>query len=354
MIASVAGLSAVTRRIVERGGSNAREAELVAAQLVEANLRGHDSHGVGMIPRYVEDLVAGELKPNQHVSVARDVGTMLTLDGNAGYGQVVAYESMELAIARARETGMVATGLTNAHHVGRIGHWAEQCAAAGLVSIHFVNVLARPIVAPWGGRDARIGTNPFCVGIPRQGANPIVVDFATSRSAQGKVRVAYNKGEKLAPGTMLDDRGEPTTDPEWGVREPYGSLLPFGEHKGYALAFACEILGGALAGGSTLHGRDGRRRVHNGMFSIVISPDRAGVAENLQAEMDAFVRFVCASPVRSGVDRIRVPGDPETETRAARLASGISIDDITWQQIVAAGVKVGVQEDELERLVTTR
>lgn len=351
MIATAAALTALTRRIVEKGGSDAREAELVATNLVEANLRGHDSHGVGMVPRYVENLVAGALVPNQHVSVARDIGTFLAVDGNGGYGQVAGYEAMNLAIARARETGMVACGLTNAHHIGRIGHWAEQCAAAGLVSIHFVNVLSRPIVAPFGGRDPRIGTNPFCVGIPRDGADPIIVDFATSRSAQGKVRVAYNKGVPLPAGTMIDDKGEPTTDPKYGVVPPLGSLLPFGEHKGYALAIACEILGGALSGGFTLHTTEPQKKIHNGMFSIVIDPERTGTAANLQAEMTAFVDFLRQSPRQPGVDRIRVPGEPEIETRATRLADGISVDDTTWAQILEAGTKVGVAGSEIQALV---
>jgi uncharacterized oxidoreductase len=351
MIASASQLVRVVHRIVTQGGSDAREADLVAENLVEANLRGHDSHGVGMIPRYVESLVGGELRPNQRIGVVRDGGVFLTLDGNRGYGQAVGHEAMELAIARARETGLVAVGLTNAHHLGRIGHWAEQCTSAGMVSLHFVNVLSRPIVAPWGGRDARIGTNPITIGIPRPGAPPIIVDMATSKSAQGKIRVAFNKGDKLPDGTLLDAEGEPTNDPVWGVREPYGALLPFAEHKGYALAVACELLGGALAGGETVHGRDGRRRVHNGMFTLVIDPVRAGTAENLARETAAFVEFVSASPRRDGVDRIRVPGDPERETRAKREVAGITVDDTTWAQIVAAGGTVGVGADELEELV---
>jgi uncharacterized oxidoreductase len=142
------------------------------------------------------------------------------------------------------------------------------------VSIHFVNVLSRPIVAPFGGRDARIGTNPFCVGIPRLGRDPIVLDFATSKIAQGKTRVAYNKGIAVEPGTLIDDRGEPTTNPRYTVVEPIGALLPFGEHKGAGLALICELLGGALAGGETARAvSDGRRRVLNSMFSILVDPD---------------------------------------------------------------------------------
>src|SRR3984885_1337730 len=170
------------RGLVKGGGSPAPKADLVAVNLIEANLKGHDSHGVGMVPRYIEAMKEGGLKVNAHVSVVMDGGVMLTLDGNAGYGQVMGYEAMELGAERAKQNGVCVVGLSNAHHIGRIGHWAEQCIGHGLVSIHFVNVLARPIVAPFGGRDARHGTNPFCVGIPRPGKDPTVVGCATSNS----------------------------------------------------------------------------------------------------------------------------------------------------------------------------
>ena len=215
-------LTSVVHSIVKAGGSCDREAALVAVNLVEANLKGHDSHGVGMVPRYIEAMKEGGLKINQHVGVVMDGGVMLTLDGHVGYGQVMGYEAMELGAERAKSNGVCVVGLSNSHHIGRIGHWAEQCIAHGLVSIHFVNVLARPIVAPFGGRDARHGTNPFCVGIPRPGKDPIVLDFATSKIAQGKTRVAYNKGEQLAPNIILDDRGNPSTDPRYTVIEPFG------------------------------------------------------------------------------------------------------------------------------------
>src|SRR4051794_22954969 len=182
-------LKAVVRAIVTGAGSSAREAELVADHLVEANLTGHDSHGVGMLPRYVEVLRAGDLSLNQHVSVVTDAGPLLALDGHAGFGQVMGFEAMEHGIERAARHGVAVVGLANSHHIGRIGHWAEQCIRAGYVSIHFVNVISEPVVAPFGGRDARFVTNPFCVGVPRPGEEPILLDFATSRIAMGKVRV---------------------------------------------------------------------------------------------------------------------------------------------------------------------
>jgi uncharacterized oxidoreductase len=258
---------------------------------------------------------------------------------------------MELGAARAKELGVCIVGLAHSHHLGRIGQWAEQCVDHGLVSIHFVNVLSRPVVAPFGGRDARLGTNPFCVGIPRQGGEPILLDFATSKIAQGKTRVAYNKGVAIEPGTLIDDHGEPTTNPRYTVVEPLGALLPFGEHKGAGLALICELLGGALAGGAT--GRavsDGRRRVLNSMFSVLVDPGRLGTAANLAAEMEGFVAYATASPPQPGLERVRTPGEPERETKARRLVDGIPVDSVTWGEIVGAGAKVGLAAERVEAL----
>lgn len=343
-------LKAVVRAIVARTGSDAREAALVADHLVDANLTGHDSHGVGMLPRYVEVFRAGDLQPNQHVSVVNDTGPMLTLDGNAGYGQVMAHESMELGIARAAQFGVAVVGLSNSHHIGRIGHWAEQCIAAGYVSMHYVNVMTSPLVAPFGGRDARIGTNPFCVGVPLPGREPLLLDFATSRIALGKVRVAHNKGEQVRPGTLLDHHGDPTTDPATMFASPRGALLPLGEYKGYGLAVMCEILGGALAGGMTLHAQPTTRAIINNMLSIIIDPQRLGTADNLAAQTEAFVAWIKASPVTQDTDRIRTPGEPEQESRRRRTAHGIPIDATTWEQIVDAATQVGMERAEVERL----
>jgi uncharacterized oxidoreductase len=342
-------LRAVVRTIVRHGGSGEREATLVAEQLVEANLTGHDSHGVGMLPRYVESLAEGGLRVDQKLSVVTDAGPLLMLDGHAGYGQVMAFDAMRLGIERAAEHGVAVVGLANSHHIGRIGHWAEQCVAAGYVSIHFVNVISRPVVAPFGGRDARFVTNPFCVGIPMPDGEPVLLDFATSRVAMGKVRVAFNKGERVKPDTLLDADGEPTDDPAALFAEPGGALLPFGEHKGYGMAVVCEILGGALAGGMTLHERPASRAIINNMLTFIVDPERLGTSERLAHEAMAFAEWVRASPPMAGVDRVRLAGDPEREWRRARAAS-IPIDATTWAQILAAGASVGVDPASTERL----
>jgi uncharacterized oxidoreductase len=356
VVVDAQALTAAIAAIVRSAGSEAREAELVAGNLVEANLKGHDSHGVGMIPRYVDSIKEGGLTVNAHASITGDAGALITVDGNRGYGQVAAREAIEFGIARARQFGTCIVGLANAHHIGRIGAWAEQAAAQGLVSVHFVNVMARSIVAPWGGRDARHGTNPFCVGIPRENGAPVILDFATSRIAQGKTRVAYNRGESLKPGVLIDDKGEPTTDPRYAVVEPVGAILPFGEHKGSGLAFVCEILGGALAGGLTWHPEDGqrdgggRRQIINGMLSILIDPARLGTAANLYSELEAFTAWFKASPTNADLEQVQIAGEPERVTMRQRLATGIPIDANSWEEILAAAEKTGLKRTELVQI----
>ena len=335
-------LRAAVHELMLGFGSAPREIELVADNLIQANLTGHDSHGIGMLPRYANAFLEGGLSANTHVLTKLDSGTLLALDGQAGFGQVIGQEAMELGIARAKAHGSCIVALANAHHLGRIGAWAEMAVAQGLVSMHFVNVISRPMVAPWGGTDGRFGTNPFAVGIPVAGREPIVLDLATSVIAQGKTRVAHNKGERLAPGQLLDDHGEPTTDPKYGVVEPLGALRTFGEHKGFGLALVCELLGGALAGGLAVHGAaDGKQRVLNGMLTILFDPRRLGDVAVYSPEMQAFLDWVVASPPQAGVDRVRVAGEPERESRARRLAQGIPVDATTWSELLAAAAKLG-------------
>lgn len=332
--------------VLRAAGSSAEEARAVADNLVVANLSGHDSHGVGMIPRYVDAVLEGGLKPNTPVKKLLDAGSLLTFDGQRGYGQVVGAQAMQQAIARAREAGSCVFTLAQAHHLGRIGHFAEMAVAEGLVSIHFVNVLSRPVVAPWGGGDGRFGTNPFCVGVPLPGREPFVLDFATSRVAQGKMRVAHNEGKRVEPGLLIDEKGQPTTDPGVVVvPQPgglFGALMTFGEHKGYGMAVACELLGGALTGSGTWHREaDTKRSVYNGMFAIVVDPRKLGTQAAFDAEALAFVDWLKRSPSATG--GVKVAGDPERQARAKRAADGIALDDTTWAEIVAAGAKVGAR-----------
>ena len=233
-----------------------------------------------------------------------------------------------MELGKAHGSCMVA--LANSHHPCRIGASTKMALAEGLVAMHFVNVISRPIVAPWGGRDARFGTHPFAVGIPVAGRAPVILDFATSVVAQGKTRVAHNKGERLVPGQLLDDHGEPTTDPKFGVVLPIGALCTFGEHKSFGLALVCELPGGALAGGLAVHDRgDGKQRVLNGMLTILFDPNRLADSAVCSSEMQAFLDWVVASKPQAGTDRVRVADEPEREVRAQRLAHGIPVDTTT-------------------------
>ena len=403
-------LRAQTAIILIASGSSVAEAQSVADNLVLANLSGHDSHGVGMLPRYVDAVLEGGLQPNAAVKVNLDIGTMLTLDGQRGYGQCLGVEAIGMGIARARQYGSCILTLANAHHLGRIGHFAEIAVAQGLVAIHFVNVLSRPVVAPWGGGDGRYGTNPCCIGVPLKGREPFVLDFATSRVAQGKMRVAHNEGRQVEPGYLIDEQGRPTTDPGVVVVPQkqaegaasgaglFGALMPFGEHKGYGMAVACELLGGALTGSGTWHrpadaaragppqaggapsggseaakaasvgasgpragppqaggapsggseaakaasvGASGPRAVVNGMLTILIDPQKLGTQDSFENEALAFVDWLKQSPAAPGFDRVRIAGEPEREARVQREREGIVIDDQTWAEIVAAAAKVG-------------
>ncbi|MDO8456142.1 MAG: malate/lactate/ureidoglycolate dehydrogenase [Burkholderiaceae bacterium] len=341
-------LQAQCAAIFIASGSSAEEAEKVAANLVMANLSGHDSHGVGMLPRYVDAVLEGGLKPNASVQTVLDIGSMLTLNGQRGYGQVIGEQAMALGMARAKAHGSCIMALAQAHHLGRIGHFAEMAVAQGLVSLHFVNVMSRPVVAPWGGADGRYGTNPCCIGIPLKDRPPFVLDFATSRVAQGKMRVAYNQGREVQPGLLMDEHGHPTTNPGVVVVPQanglFGALMPFGEHKGYGLAVACELLGGALTGGGTWHQASVQgRAVINSMLTILIDPAKLGTQTALETEALAFVDWLRQSPPAEGFEGVQIAGEPERKARLQRERDGIEIDIHTWQEIVEAAGKVGVK-----------
>ena len=327
-------------RVFAALGCNAREAHLIAANLVQANLYGHDSHGIGLLPQYVENARQGHAVPNREPAVVVDVGSMMTLDGGKGFGQAVGVAAMDVVIERARAHGCTVVGLSNTHHLGRIGRWGEQCAAAGLVSVHFVNVRSRPIVAPWGGSDARVSTNPFCVAVPHA-PHPVVLDYATSAVALGKTRVAMEKGEPMDDGLLLDREGRPTNDPRvmWGER--IGAIVSFAQHKGWALSAICEILGGGLTGG---HVQDGRT-IHpmlNNMLTLAFDPARLGTASALPAEIERLASWARASPRIAGTDGVYLPGEPEQARAAERGRDGIPIPPFTLDALSRTAASLGV------------
>ena len=211
-------LSSAIAQIFQGIGSNEHEARLIADNLVLANLSGHDSHGVGLVPLYLDGVKAGLVRVNKRPEIIADSGMMITIDAGMGFGQAIGHEAMELGISRVRTAGICLVAIRNCHHLGRIGHWGEQCAQAGYVSTHYVNTLGLPpLVAPYGGSDARFATNPYCAALPGPNGQPVVLDMATSKIALGKVRVAMNKGVEVANDTLIDADGQPTNDPRGDV-----------------------------------------------------------------------------------------------------------------------------------------
>lgn len=335
-------------------GSEKREAMIVADHLVEASLVGHDSHGLLRVPKYLNWVREGHLLPNQHVKPFIDSGALLGLDGGFGFGQVIGLEAMDLAIQRVCSHGFVAVGIRNSGHLGRIGAWAEQLAHAGLVSIHFVNTSGFGIlVAPFGGIDRRLSANPIAAGTP--GPNgPIVLDIATSATAEGKIQVARNRGERLPPGLILDPNGQPTDDPVAFYGPPPGSILPFGGHKGSGLSVFCEILAGSLTGGGSSHPKNPTAgRLVNNMLTLAFDPSAFGQAGGFADDVSQLGDWLRSSrPVEVGGE-ILLPGEVERRTMADRQRHGIPMDAATSQQIIDASTKLGIRPPgELTEITT--
>lgn len=324
-------------------GSGAEEARIVADHLVLANLTGHDSHGVGMLPTYHASWTAGALVPNRTGRTTVEDGPILAVDGEMGYGQVIALKATERAIDVARRHGVCVLSVANAHHIGRIGTYSEAAVAAGLVSVQFCNVLSTHAhVAAHGSRDARLGTNPVSVGVPATAdADPFLLDMATSAAAYGKIRVAHNKGVPVAPGLIIDADGRDATDTAALFGDPRGALLPMAGHKGYGLAVAAELLAGALSGQGTMATRETGAGVVNGLFAILVDPARLPGGAALAGETTALSGYLKAAPPRTAGEPVRVAGDPERETRKARAAA-LPVDAGTLRQLEATADALGV------------
>lgn len=338
-------LHAIAARIIAAGGSSPEEAKTVADHLIDANLMGHDSHGVGMLPHYCRNLAAGSLRPNTEPSIISESDSFSVWDGNGGYGQTVARKAMRWAITAAQKTGIAVQGLRNTHHIGRVGTYGEMAAAAGLLSISFVNGYSGPPrVAPYRGKEGRFSTNPICIAVPGTPSNPpVILDMATSRIALGKVRVAYNEGKPVIEGALIDADGTPTTNPAVIYNAPHGAVLPFGEHKGYGLAMICELLAGAIGGAGVIHSATmPEKGILNGWLTFVLDPTRLATRDYLEAEIDALLAWVRSTPAADPEAPVLIAGEPERIARAKRAAEGIDIDATTWSQIEAAAQSLGI------------
>lgn len=222
------------------------------------------------------------------------------------------------------------------------------------MGLFFVNVVGHdPTVAPYGGRESRFGTNPICIAIPgsSHGA-PLMLDFATSRIAYGKVEVALNKGVPVPEDCLVDGQGRKTTDPGTMFEEPQGAQLSFGEHKGSGLALMCEVLAGALSGGLTIQPEHHRQdNITNNMFSILIRPDATAVGTGLAHEVTQLVDYVKSAPLMEGADDVMVAGEPEVRAREDRTRNGIPLDDVTFGNVITAAEGAGISREQARSLV---
>src|SRR5215470_2726329 len=278
-------LEAFVADIFASTGCSKEEGGRIGRYLVSANLSGHDSHGVVRVPRYAIQKKNGTVLADVTVDVVVDTPVIAVVDGKYGFGQTVTPQAVRIGIEKCQRNGLAAVTLRNAGHVGRVGDWAEMAAEAGLVSVHFVNASGSVLVAPYGGVERRFSTAPYCVGVPRPGAPPIVLDFATSVVAEGKVLVASQGGKKLPENALINLDGTMSTDPRvlYGDYRPTGqrragngkgAIRAFGDHKGSGLALMCELLGGSLTGmqATGLGGERGDRFRGNGMLSFYVNP----------------------------------------------------------------------------------
>ena len=315
----------------------------IATYLVRSNLAGHDSHGVLRTARYVALVRDGLLLRDRTLEIIMDSSAFAVVDGGFGFGQTIAPQAVSLGIQKALASGTAVIALRNSGHIGRVGEWAEMAVEAGLCSVHFVNVAGSQLVAPFGGVERRFSTAPFAAGFPMGEAPPIILDFATSLVAEGKVLSAANGGKLIPEDSLIATDGTLSGDPAvlYGpldvtsprsARNGTGAIRAFGEHKGSGLALICELLAGALTGSGCAG--PGERKFANGMLSIYISPAYFGSMEAFQAEANTFVDYVRSTRPAEPNGEILLPGDMERRTAAERERNGIPLSQETWQGLV--------------------
>jgi uncharacterized oxidoreductase len=337
-------LQTFATELLQAGGASPDEAAIVARSLVEANLRGYDSHGVMRIPYYVQAIKDGEVVPGGELTVLDEGPSRVVADANWGFGQVQAVRLFHRLAGKAHASGQAIGTMTHSGHIGRLGEYCELAAADGLVSLLMVNSHGAAVrVAPPGGKAPRLSTNPLAIGVPF-GNDPLVLDFSTSATAEGKVRVKKIAGEPCPEGWLIDCEGRPTTDPNSLYGNPPGSILPLGGsqgYKGFGLGLMIEIFTGAISGGVCARPVPFAKK-GNCVFMMLVDPARYGGADHFRAEVAQLVEYVKSCPRVAGCDEILLPGDPERRLYARRSAEGVCLDDENWNALVKLGERLSV------------
>jgi uncharacterized oxidoreductase len=341
-------LHRVAYQIYRAKGTPEHEAEIVATHQVKANLVGHDSHGVILIPEYAARIDRGHIVPGAPFVVEREAPCTAVINGNWGFGFVVTERAMGMAIAKAKTHGVAAITVHYQSHIGRLGDYPAMAAREGMIGLITADSGAGPkAVVPFGGRGRRLGTNPICIGMPSDLEGPVLLDMATSAVAQGKISLARNRKEQVPPGWIIDKDGNPTTDPDDYFAG--GAILPVGAdqgHKGYGLSFMVEVFSGLLTGLG--FGIDPQARHNDGVFIGVFNVEHFRPLDRFKKELAEFIDFVKTSPPAAGFSEVLYPGEIEYRTEQRRRREGIFVEDETWGQIRSLidglGVKGAVGE----------
>jgi len=335
------GLAAFVGQILVAVGAPPEKGRLVADALVDANLSGHDSHGVIRVAEYVAAVRNGAILPRSEPRVTAETATTLAIDGGHGFGQVVAMWTMDRLLEKGKRQGMAAGGISNCGHIGRLGAYVQSAAKHGFVALAFVNGGgSEPRVAPFGGRKAVLGTNPLAAAVPAGNGTPIVIDFSTAAVASGKIRTIRDEGGQLPDGWIIDRLGRPSRDP----KDYYagGALLPAAGHKGYGLAILAEAMGGLLsgAGSPTLSGWGAATT--NGVLFWVLDVRTFQPLEKFCTDVAALGNVIKATPAMDPNGAVLLPGEPELLARTARTALGIQLPKATWEGLAQVAADLGV------------
>ncbi len=326
-------------KIFLAAGAPIDEAQLVSKFLVKANLVGHDSHGVIRIIQYVNDIEKGIIKPGAKIEVVRETSSSAILNGNWGFGQVIAKKAMEKAIEKAKDSVVGVVCAFNCNHVGRLADYTLMASRNNMIGIAMVN--STKFVAPFGGRERLLSTGPISFSFPADLEFPFVIDIATSVVAEGKIRVALHKGDKIPYGWIIDKDGNPSDDP----RDLYngGAILPLGGdkvgYKGFGLGLAVDILSGILSGAGCAYEET---KKGNGIFFEAINIEEFMPVKEFKRRVDELVRIIKSSKTRPGFKEIIIPGEPEYLTERIRLKEGIYVPERTWEEIRKIAEKLGV------------
>ena len=335
-IFQVDDLHRIGYELFEATGCSPENARAVVDHLVESNLFGHDSHGAIRFYEYCRSIRNGLFDPKAKPEIIREHPCTAVVDAHNALGQVGATFATELAIAKAKEHGIATIGLRNTSHIGRVGAYPLMAAREGFIGLIFVNAGREGYkVAPFGGAEGRLSTNPIGFSAPRKNADPLLMDLTTSSVADGKIRVAINQNKPIPEGWAIDSDGNPTTDPK-RVRgdDPQGALLPMGgvvAHKGYGLSLLVEIMSGALSGQGVASGE--RVMKSNGVHLTIYNIEHFMDMDDYYAEVETLIAHVKSCPPQPGFTEILLPGEPEFRCAAQRQKDGIVVDDTTWENI---------------------